>query len=98
MKVEVQLLNSNGKLVPSAMRRSMRKYTGTLAVQESRLAELGRTLMVANLLSNTQEPVVPALHDAALIYLADGRMRLRGFEVLNETQQGQTWDVKLLPC
>jgi hypothetical protein len=98
MKVEVQLLSDKGRLVPAAMRRSMRKFTGSLAINEVRDTQLGRSVTVANLLGTDADKMLPQLHDAVVLCVENGRMRIRGFEVLEGTQTGQTWDVKVSSC
>ena len=76
----------------------MQKYWGILQINETRSHALGRVCVTAQLLSATDPampPVVGELTDAAVLFLQDGRMRVRGFEVVDGTQYGQTWDVKL---
>lgn len=101
MKVEVQLLSDKGRAVPRVQQRSLRRYTGAFTLRETRSAALGRTLLVANLHSasdGTPEPLLPPLLDASVIHAEGDRLRVRGFELLDGTQLGQTWDVWVLPC
>jgi len=101
MKVEVQLLSDKGRAVAGAQRHSLRRYTGAFTLRETRSATLSRTLLVANLHSvsdASSEPLLPPLHDALVIHAEGGRLRVRGFELLDGTQLGQTWDVRVLPC
>lgn len=98
MKVEVQLLSDKGRLVPAAMRRSMRRYSGSLAINEVRDTHLGRSVTVANLLGTDADKMLPQLHDAVVLCVENGRMRIRGFEVRDDVQVGQTWDVKVTQC
>ncbi|MBV5346682.1 hypothetical protein JZU46_00395 [bacterium] len=98
MKVEVQLMHEKGRVVPCAQRRAQRKFSGSLAMREINTAEFGRTLMVASLMTTDQELTLPQLYDAAIICVENGRMRLRGFEVHEGVQHGQTWDVKVTAC
>lgn len=101
MKVQVKLLCEKGRIVPRAQQRTRRGYIGAFSLQEMRSNELGRSCYVANLHSDLEglsEPVLPPLLDAAVIHAEDGRLRVRGFEVLDGMQLGQTWDVKVLPC
>lgn len=98
MKVEVQMVNEKGRGLSAKERTSMPKYRGVLRIHEDRSQELGRIMPTARLLSATdgaELPLVPALHDAAVLFLADGRMRVRGFEFIEGVQFGQTWDVKV---
>lgn len=101
MKVEVQLLSEKGRTVPRSMHLSLRRYTGAFTLREARSTELGRTSLVASLHSGTDapsEPLLPLLHDAAVLHVEGGRLRVRGFEFLDGVQLGQTWDVRVLPC
>lgn len=98
MKVEVQLLNDKGRAVPVAQLRAQKRFTGILAIGEVRSTEFGRTLIAANLFSTEKEAVLPMLHDAVVLRYESGRARIRGVEVLNGAQHGQTWDVKVAPC
>ncbi len=96
MKVEVQMVNEKGRGIPAKERTTMPKYRGVLRIHEDRSQALGRITPTARLLSATdgvELPLVPALHDAAVLFLKDGRMRVRGFEFVEGVQFGQTWDV-----
>lgn len=101
MKVEVQLLSAKGRAVPRSMHRSLRRYTGVFTLREARSTELGRASLVASLHSGTDapsEPLLPLLHDAMVLHVEGGRLRVRGFEFLEGVQLGQTWDVRVLLC
>lgn len=67
-------------------------------MQEARSHQLGRIVVTAELISCTDgsdAPVVPVLHDADVLFLRDGQMRIRGTEFVDGAQFGQTWDVKV---
>ena len=101
MKVEIQLVNEKGLGIPAKERGARPKYRGALRIREERVHALGRTTTVAKLLSSTddaEEPVVPYLTDASVLFVDDGQMRARGFEVAAGVQFGQVWDVRVLPC
>ena len=101
MRVEVKLLSDKGRAVPGAQLRSQRRFNGAFALRETRSSALGRTLLVATLQSVSDgetEPLLPPLHDAAVIHAEGGRLRVRGFELLDGQQLGQTWDVRVLSC
>jgi hypothetical protein len=101
MKVEVQLVNENGRALPTRERAIAPKYRGALHLREARVHSLGRIVPMAELSSvaDTNEPsLVPALLEAKIVYLHDSQMRIRGFELVQGVQYGQTWDVKVLPC
>lgn len=98
MKVEAQLMNEQGRSISSIDRTRMPKYRGELRIREARSQAFGRIVTMAELISSTdglEGSVLPSLHDAFLIYLSSGTMRIRGFEVINGTQYGQTWDMKV---
>lgn len=98
MKVEVQPINERGRAVPAKMRASQPKYQGVLSVNEERVHELGRAVVLAKLLSCTdgaQTPILPALHDATVLYMQGTQLRVRGFELVEGVQYGQTWDVRV---
>lgn len=98
MKVEVQQVTERGRSI-SARERALRpSYRGRLRIQEARNHALGRTVVMAELLSLVDGPdsiLVPALHDACVLSLANGRMRVRGFELVEGAQYAQTWDVRV---
>lgn len=74
-------------------------FQGLLIVHEARSGQLGRITPMAQLVSATDSAethLLPALHDATVLYLKDGQMRIRGFEMVDGAQFGQTWDVKVV--
>jgi hypothetical protein len=98
MKVEAVLIYEKGRSIARADRSRMPKYRGELRIREARSQALGRTVTMADLISSTDgsdESVIPSLHDVNVIYLSSGTMRIRGFEDINGTQYGQTWDMKV---
>jgi hypothetical protein len=98
VKVEVQLINERGRAMSTRARTALPKYEGVLSVKEERIHELGRAVVLAKLVSatdGTQTPILPALHDAAVLYVQGSQLRVRGFELVDGVQYGQTWDVKV---
>lgn len=98
MKVEVQLVNERGRPVTAAQRAAMPKYRGVLQVNEERIQALGRAVVTAQLLSETdgtQPPVLPVLHDASMLFVLGDQIRVRGFELVEGVQYGQTWDIRV---
>lgn len=99
MKVEVQPIYEKGKGTRAKERVSRPKYRGTLRVREERVQELGRMATIAALVSSTDGTdalLLPALHDVNLLYVDGGRLRMRGFELVDDVQYAQTWDVKVV--
>lgn len=98
MKVEVQLVNERGRPVTASQRAAMPKYRGVLQVNEERVQALGRAVVTAQLLSETdgtQPPVLPVLHEASMLFVRDDQIRVRGFELVEGVQYGQTWDIRV---
>ena len=50
VKVEVQLINENGRSIDAKHRASMNKYRGRLRIVEARSQSLGRTVLTSDLL------------------------------------------------
>lgn len=85
MKVEVQLLHTKGTKMSLELRKASRKYSGMLTLREEKVSSLERHSLVATLLSvcdAAPTPSLPVLHDAKVIHVEDGRLRIRGFEIL----------------
>jgi hypothetical protein len=98
MKVEVQLVNEKGRGISAKDRTGRPKYSGVLRIHEARNQSLGRIVVTADVLPNTDGsdmPLIPTLLDAAVLFVSEGQMRIRGFEVVEGAQYGQTWDVKV---
>lgn len=101
MKVEIQLVNEKGCAIPTRQRSAMPKYRGVLHMREARVQSLGRIVATAELLSGTDKTkqlLIPALLDADVLFLQNNQMRIRGFELVNGVQYGQTWDVRVQSC
>lgn len=99
MKVQVQLINERGRPLATRARANTQKYQGQLRINEERSQELGRAVVTAQLLSGndgTLSPVLPTLYDVAMLYVRDDQIRVRGFEMVEGVQFGQTWDIKVL--
>ena len=73
-------------------------YEGDLLVREDRMHSYGRVVTVAKLLSRQDgtEVVVLQLNDAALLWIGNRKMRLRGFENVGDTEYGQVWEIEIL--
>ena len=98
MKVEVQLIHERGRAIAAKARATIPKYRGVLQVHEERNHALGRAVVTAHLLSGTDgtdSPLLPALHEASMLFLRGSQIRVRGFELVDGVQYGQTWDIKV---
>lgn len=98
MKVEIQLINERGRPVAAKTRSTMSTYRGVLRMREERVHELGRTVVVAKLVSSTDgtdSELVPALHEASMLFLNGAQLRVRGYELVGGIQFGQTWEIRV---
>jgi hypothetical protein len=98
MKVAVQVIYQKGRSMAAATRSKAATYKGQLRIREARISELGRMATVADLISTTDGcdgTVLPALHDVNVIYVDAGKMRIRGFEIVEGAHYAQTWDMKV---
>jgi len=102
MKVEIQQINELGRALFTSERKSKApKHQGELLLQEERVDYLGRSALVAALQDTRgglREPIVPRLLDAQVIWVNDDRLRIRGWELVEDVQYNQCWDVKVLSC
>jgi len=102
MKVEVQCINERGRALYAAERRSLApKHSGMLVLRPERRDILGRDSLVAHLhgTRNGQlRDVVPELLEAKVVWVRLNHIRMRGFEVVDDIEYAQCWDIKVLPC
>lgn len=99
MKVEVRPINVKGKPLSKREREKFPAHVGKLRVQENRLHKFGRALMSAllvNVIDDVESLVLPELFDAAVIWMNDQQIRIRGFEEIDGYQHAQTWDIRVL--
>lgn len=95
MNVEASFINDKGKPLYPQDRKAVR---GALSITEERDVKLGRTIRVASLMCVVNPELMKAhdLHDAEVLFLQAGRLRIRGFEVVDGVQYGQTWDCRVV--
>jgi hypothetical protein len=98
MRVKVRLLNYQGRPLFKEERERSEEFAGILAVREDRQTRFGRVVLTATLTSQTGESTAPILelYDVMLLWVEDGGMRLRGFEIQDVVEYGQTWSIKVL--
>jgi hypothetical protein len=98
MRVKVRLLNYHGRPLLKDERARGEEFTGMLTVCENRQHRFGRVVTSATLSSQTAETSVPILelHDAVLLWIDAGHMRLRGFEIHDLVEYAQTWAIEVL--
>lgn len=76
----------------------MPSYQGELRLHEARSQHLGRITPSAKLVSTVdgaESEVLPDLCDAAVVFMRNQTMRVRGFEMLEGVVYAQTWDVEV---
>ena len=97
MRVKVRPINLKGRPQFSKERQRRELYVGELKVQENRLHQLGRVVTTASIVNVTDNATVTMLElfDVVLLWAEDNRMRLRGFETIDDVQYAQTWDVEV---
>lgn len=99
MRAEIRPINVRGKSLPKAIRLKESAYSGKLRIFENRIHAFGRVVTCATL-TNPKDGldglVLPELVDVEIIWLDDNGMRLRGLELVDGVQYGQTWEIKVL--
>lgn len=95
-------LRDHGWLLPRYRLALPTAPVGQLHVADVHDADLGRAVRVAKFLDAAGAPLVPALHDVALIHFSSGRMSLTGVEHLPDDLRtrvvgyAQSWILTIL--
>lgn len=98
MKVKVRPLQSKGRMLPRHLAVEQPPRIGALRVSEERDHELSRPVLRARLLDasgGTESDLLPDLSDAKLLWADNNRLRLSGFERVDEANYAQTWEVEM---
>ncbi len=98
MRVKVRPLRRQGRNLHQQEQMALPPFVGELTVSESKDHELGRQVLRARLLnttSGTEHDILPELSDARLLWAADNKMRLSGFERIDKAAYAQTWSVEV---
>jgi hypothetical protein len=97
MRVRVRPINVNGRPQFQQERERRELYVGELKVQENRLHQLGRVVTTASIVNVTDNATVTMLElfDVVLLWAEGNRIRMRGFEMIDNVQYAQTWDVEV---
>lgn len=101
MRVRVRLLRQRGRLLHRAEHAELPGYVGDLSVAEFRDIELGRPVVRARLRdiqSGVRRDILPELSDATLLWAEQNKLRLSGFERVDDADYAQTWSVELVQC
>ena len=102
MRVKVRPLFKDGRLVwAGAAEAKAPGFAGMLTIDEKRDPALGRTLTRAKLTGISAGPdtdLLPELLDVRLLWAREQKMRLNGFEHIDNVAYAQTWAIEVLPC
>jgi hypothetical protein len=102
MRVKVRPLRKAGRLLWAGAAESKAPgYAGMLTIDEKRDPALGRTLARAKLTGISAGPdtdLLPELLDVQLLWAREQKMRLAGFERIDDVDYAQTWAIEVLPC
>ena len=98
MRVKVQRLRKEGQNLHFKEQSKVPPFVGELSIGEERDPELGRGVLRARLFDINSAPrvdLLPELSDVCLLWAAQGKMRLSGFERVETTAYAQTWSVEV---
>lgn len=102
MRVKVRSLRKEGRLLwTSAAEAKAPSHVGMLTVNEKRDPSLGRTMTRAKLTSiaaGSDTDLLPELLDVQLLWAGDQKMRLAGFEYIDNVAYAQTWSIEVTAC
>ena len=99
MRAEVRPIYVRGVPLNARSREKLPASVGDLRVLEDRLHKLGRVVVCATLVGandGLEQPLLPNIVDARLLYINDKTIRLQGNEEVDGVFFSQTWDVKVL--
>jgi hypothetical protein len=96
MHVTVRKLNANGRPLFSKDPARQSVFAGMLKVVESRIHKQGRVVITATVIDAIDANASPLIeiYDAVLLWADGKKMRMRGFEDLDNVQYGQTWEIE----
>jgi hypothetical protein len=97
MRVQVRRLNSNGKPLFKDEPARQSVYSGNLKVVENRIHKQGRVVITASVIDaiDANAAILIELYDAVLLWADGKKMRMRGFEDIDNVQYGQTWEIEV---
>lgn len=99
MRVTVRRLRHLGKILPASIGGEPPVH-GELHVKAERDPELGRGVVRARVLDiskGTRTDVLPDLSDVQLLWAENGKLRLSGFERVEDASFAQTWAIEMQP-
>jgi hypothetical protein len=97
MQVQVRKLNSNGKPLFKDAPERQSVFAGRLKVVENRIHKQGRVVITASVIDtiDVNASILIELYDAVLLWADGKKMRMRGFEDIDNVQYGQTWEIEI---
>ena len=102
MRVKVRPLRKEGRLVwTSSVEAKAPGFAGMLTIDEKRDPSLGRTMPRAKLTgiaAGSDTDLLPELLDVQLLWAREQKMRLTGFEHIDNVAYAQTWAIEVMPC
>lgn len=98
--IAAKLYSDQGVPLPHH-REVTKRYTrvGQLSLREEYVREFRRSMRVAKLFGSGDGGMVfPTLYDAAIVWVGDGEIRIRGFEINSMTQAhvAMVWGAEIL--
>lgn len=98
MRVQVRPLRQHGRNLNRQELEGIPAHVGLLKVLEGRDPEFGRSVTLARLLdpvNGIETDILPELTDARLLWVNDKKMRIGGFERIQDVDYAQTWALEL---
>ena len=99
MRVKVRLMRHAGRNMHQKEQMELPPYVGELTIGEARDAELRRPVLRARLQDtkgSVASDVLPQLSDVQLLWAAEQKMHLSGFECIDKAAYAQTWSVEVV--
>ncbi len=99
MRVDVIPLYRQGTPIHRSERELGPKTRGVLRVCERRVQLFGRVTRCATLTSMTDgsgTALLPEMLDIELLWVEDGKLRMRGTELIDGRMYGQAWEMRLV--
>ena len=99
--IAAKLYSDQGVPLPRHREITLR-YTavGKFSMREGYEKDFGRTVRVANLrpIDGGRDFVLPPLYDAAIVWVGDGQLRVRGFEInpMTMAHVAMAWGAEIL--
>lgn len=99
MRVKVRRMRRAGRNMHQKEQMELPPFVGELSVVEGRDVELRRPVLRARLVEikgSVASDVLPELSDVQLLWAADQKMHLSGFECIDKAAYAQTWSIEVV--